>query len=71
MAFLTMEPLAQPVATGRNGFCLFLRFAALGALPVIAAYCNHGLHRGSIPKAANASLRLPISRGLAARRRGG
>jgi IS5 family transposase len=37
-----MELLRQPVATGRIGFRLFLRFPALDVLPVIATGCNHG-----------------------------
>jgi hypothetical protein len=37
-----MELLKQSVATRRNGFRLFLRFPALGVLPVIATDCNHG-----------------------------
>jgi hypothetical protein len=41
-ALLTMELLRQRVATGRNGFRLFLRFPGLGVLPVIATGCNHG-----------------------------
>src|SRR5947207_1088137 len=35
-----MELLRQPVATGRNGFRLFLRFSALGVLRPIASGCN-------------------------------
>jgi hypothetical protein len=39
---LTMEVLRQRVATGRNGFRLFLRLPRLLDLPTIAAVCNHG-----------------------------
>src|SRR5438874_13200012 len=47
-ALLTMELLRQRVATGRNGFRVFLRFPGPGVLPVITTGCNHGLHKGSI-----------------------
>jgi hypothetical protein len=42
MAVLTMERLTQPVATGRNGFGLFLPFLPLSRLPLIATGCDHG-----------------------------
>ena len=41
-ALLTMERLRQRVATGRNGFRVFLRFPGPGVLPVIATDRNHG-----------------------------
>jgi hypothetical protein len=37
-----MELLRQRVATGRNGFGLFLRLPRLLDLPTIATICNHG-----------------------------
>jgi len=37
-----MELLRQPVATGGNGFGLFLRYRRPVDLPLIATGCNHG-----------------------------
>ena len=51
MAFLTMAFLRQPVATHGNGFGLFSPLPRASDLPLIAARCNHGLHKGSIPAA--------------------
>jgi hypothetical protein len=58
-ALLTMERRMQLVAAGRNGFGLFSRFRGPADLPLVAAGCNHGLHKGSIrpgvpPRAAAA-----------------
>ncbi len=42
MAVLTMYFLRQPVATGGNGFGLFLRLSRPRDLRLIATGCNHG-----------------------------
>src|SRR5438093_11926699 len=45
----------QPVATDGNGFGLFSALSRPSDLPLIATSCNHGLHKGSIPRRASAA----------------
>jgi hypothetical protein len=48
MAFLTMRPDRQPVATHGNGFGLFEPFSGQSHLPPVATGCDALLHKCSI-----------------------